>query len=298
MQILRRASGNVQPKLNVADIGSVKVPKVEGSFFDSFSELYEQIVAVRRKSKSLYSQAETMLLEELDLAGEGFEDELTYVVDYSDVAESDRIDADYFQPKYEKLISKLESQDAKPLLEILVNVSARFTPQNQPDQEFNYVELANIDSSIGVISGSSVVLGREAPSRARRLLKPGDVIVSSIAGSIEKAALVDENYTGALASTGFFQFRSDTIQPEVLLVLAKSVVLRLQLERETTGTILPAVPNRALERIAVPILPKPTQQKISDLVRQSHAALKESQQLLEKAKQKVEEMIEKGSKME
>ncbi|MBI2888378.1 MAG: hypothetical protein HYY10_00455 [Candidatus Liptonbacteria bacterium] len=45
----------------------------------------------------------------------------------------------------------------------------------------------------------------------------------------------------------------------------------------------------------VPVLPKTTQKKIAELVRQSHAARKKAKELLEEAKCKVEEMIEKTS---
>lgn len=68
------------------------------------------------------------------------------------------------------------------------------------------------------------MLGKEAPSRARRVLKTGDVIVSSVEGSLGKVAFVDSAQDGYLASTGFFQFRSKEILPEALLMLAKSIV--------------------------------------------------------------------------
>jgi len=97
-----------------------------------------------------------------------------------------------------------------------------------------------------------------------------------------------------LASTGFFQFRSKEILPEVLLVLARSIVLRMQLEKQCAGTILTAVSEKSLKNIVVPILLNSTQQKIADLVRQSHEARKKAKELLEKAKRKVENMIEKG----
>ena len=42
------------------------------------------------------------------------------------------------------------------------------------------------------------------------------------------------------------------------------------------------------------ILPKPTQQKIADLVKKSHRARKEAKALFEEAERKVEEMIERG----
>jgi len=44
----------------------------------------------------------------------------------------------------------------------------------------------------------------------------------------------------------------------------------------------------------VPILPQANQQKITDLVRQSHEARKKAKELLEEAKLKIEQLIEEG----
>ena len=143
-----------------------------------------------------------------------------------------------------------------------------------------------------IIHTASEIKGEDAPSRARRILRQNDVIVSSVEGSLEKVALVHEENEGSLASTGFFQFRTTKILPEVLLVLSKSIVLQTQLKKECAGTILTAVPNESLRRILIPILPPETQQKIAELVKQSHEARRKAKELLEEAKRKVEEAIE------
>ena len=178
------------------------------------------------------------------------------------------------------------------LPEIIEDVPAKFIPK--PDENYHYVELANINSSIGIIDGYSEVLGKEAPSRAKRILRQGDVIVSSVEGSLGKVALVDKTQEGFLASTGFFQFRSKEILPEVLLILAKSLIVKMQLQKRCAGTILMAVPSETLENILIPVVAKPVQQKIAELVRKSHEARKKSKELLEEAKRKVEAMIEKA----
>lgn len=132
------------------------------------------------------------------------------------------------------------------------------------------------------------------PSRAKRILKKDDVIVSSVEGSLEKVALVDRTQEGFLASTGFFQFKSKEIMPGVLLVLAKSMILQMQLKQQTAGTILTAVPKEAIKNILLPVLSQSTQQKIADLIRRSHEARKKAKELLEETKRKVENSIEKG----
>jgi restriction endonuclease S subunit len=283
---------SIQSNFSPAQFRQIKIPifppalqkEIETRLFDSYELLAD--------SKSSYQQAEDLLLEELGLKNFDFEKILSSVVNYSDVLEAERIDAEYFQPKYEKLISKIKERNYKTLPEIIENVPAVFNAASKPSENFKYVELSNINPSVGIIDGFSEVSGREAPGRAKRILKSGDVIVSSVEGSLEKVALVDKEQDGHLASTGFFQLRSDKILPEVLLVIARSLVFQMQLEKQCAGTILTAVPKEAIKNIVVPILPKETQQKIADLVRQSHKARKKAKELLEEAKRKVEGMIE------
>ena len=44
---------------------------------------------------------------------------------------------------------------------------------------------------------------KNAPSRAKRMVYTGDVIASSVVGSVDKAGLVSENENGHIASNGF-----------------------------------------------------------------------------------------------
>lgn len=283
-----------QANVNAEELKKFKIAILPKSEQEKIADLSNQSWKELETSKSLYSQAENLLLEDLGLKDFQVEDDLSFVVNLSDVKSANRVDAEYFQPKYNKLLEKVRQAGAHALTDIIQNVNAKLDPRKTPDETFKYVELANINPSVGVIDGYSEILGKEAPSRAKRMLKTGDVIVSSVEGSLEKIALVSGEQEGYLASTGFFQFRSKEILPEVILVLAKSVVLQWQLKKHCAGTILTAVPNESLQKMFVPTIPKPTQKKIAELVRKSHEARKKSKELLEEAKRKVEGMIEKG----
>lgn len=71
----------------------------------------------------------------------------------------------------------------------------------------------------------------------------------------------------------------------------------MQIERDSAGeSIINHWKSEQLKNLLIPILPKSTQQKISDLVKKSHLARQKSKELLDEAKQKVEELIEKGEK--
>ena len=282
--------------LNCREVEEVRVVIPEKDFQQTIEDLVLESNKLNLEARKIYKEAEGMLLEELGLKDFELDDDLYNVVNFSEVEAANRMDAEYFQPKYEKLIAKLKSQNAKLLPDVIQNVPAKFNPVAEPEKAFQYVELSNINSSIGVIDGFSGIVGKEAPSRAKRILKEGDVMVSSIEGSLEKVALVAIEQERHLASTGFFQFRSNEILPEVLLVLAKSLVFQMQLQKLTAGTILSAVPKEAINNVIVPILARGTQEKIAELVRRSHESRKKAKELLESAKRQVEQIIETQSK--
>ena len=292
MQAKRDGGGSIITHWRPEQIKNILIPilsentqkEIEGIIKNAYQEI--------QKSNRIYSQAENLLLEELGLKDFKVEDNLSYIVNLSEIKSAHRADAEYFQPKYNKLVERIKKHGADPLLSLAQNVAARFNPKSQPTKLFQYVELSNITSSVGTIDGFSEVSGDEAPSRAKRVLKTNDVILSSVEGSLEKVALAGKEQEGYLASNGFFQFRSKDILPEVLLVLAKSFILQMQFGKETAGTILTAVPKEAVKNIVVPKVDKSTQQKIADLVQKSHEARSKAKQLLEQAKNKVEQLIE------
>jgi len=283
-----------QANVNAEELKNFKICVIPRDIQKQISQLSNDAWSEIELSKSLYSQAENMLLKELGLEGFKPEHKLFYTTNLSRAFSVRRIDAEYFQPAYEEVIEKIMNypNGYARLLDCVENVNPSFDPTKYPDRIFSYVELADIDPSIGIIHGASKIRGEDAPSRARRILKKNDVIVSRVEGSLEKVALVNEEHEGYLASTGFFQFRAAEILPQVLLVLSKSVVLQVQLKKECSGTILTAVPNEALKRIIIPNIPTEAQEKIGELVKQSHEARKRAKELLKEAKRKVEEAIE------
>jgi len=292
----RRVRGAVQTGLNINDLKSLPIFLPERLLQDEVAKVVLDARKSYDVSKSFYSQAENLLLEELGLRDFKPKYELSYTASLSQAFRAHRVDAEHFQPAHDQVIDKVKSyRNGYTLLSgCFDTVKADFNPSSNPNNAFHYVELADIDSSIGVIHSASEIKGEDAPSRARRVLRKGDVIVSSVEGSLEKVALVDSEHEGSLASTGFFQFRARTIYPEVLLTLSRSIVLQAQLKRECAGTILTAVPNGSLRRIVVPILHSENQAEIALLVQQSHEARRKAKALLEKAKRAVEIAIEEG----
>lgn len=295
-QMEREALGSMQVELTLDATRNLLIITPLEKLQKEIGDLVKKNYNLKRQSENLYSQAENLLLEELGLKDFKPEYEKTYTANLSDAFSAHRIDAEYFQPAFEQVIEKIKKypNGFKRLLKYVENVKPDFDPTKHPEQTFSYVELADIDSSIGIIHSINEIKGEEAPSRARRILKDQDVIVSSVEGSLEKVALIDKEHDGCLASTGFFQFRPLDILPEVLLILSKTIVLQSQLKKKCSGTILTAVPKESLRNIIIPLLPLKIQQKIASLVQQSHEARRKAKELLEVAKKAVEIAIEKN----
>jgi len=139
--------------------------------------------------------------------------------------ESERIDTEYYLPKYEDYINAVSARKSgvTPLGEVCSIKDCNYTPEDSI--KYRYIELANIGKS-GDITDCSYESGEDPPTRARRIVIQGGVIVSSIEDSLSCCALVMDNYDHALCSTNFYVARSAQINSETLLILFKSLPIQ------------------------------------------------------------------------
>ena len=207
--------------------------------------------------------------------------------------ETGRFDAEYYLPKYEDYCKLVQSyvNGYEPLGDACDIKDTNYSPE--AGVRYKYIELANIGKS-GEITGCDIQDGENLPTRARRLVHQGDVIVSSIEGSLESCALVTDDYDGALCSTGFYVLQSSKLNPETLLTLFKSLPMQQLMKKGCSGTILTAISKPELEKLPVPIIRQEVQEEIAQHVQKSFALRKEAMQLLENAKLTVEQAIENG----
>lgn len=293
LQMKRWFQGNIQMHLALDDVKKIIIPILSTEFQDKIAKLYLNAQKKVELSKKCYKKAEHILLDELNLLEYEDQNTINYSSDLQNVINFNRIDAQYFNPDHATFLDIIKSYENgyDYLLNLINNVKANFNPKHFPDDTFQYIELSNINLSTGIIDGYSLIKGIDAPGRAKRILEEKDLIVSSVEGSLEKVAMVSTEHQGSLASTGFFQFRSEKILPEVLLVLLKSKVVQRQMKRECTGTILTSVPSDSLKRIVIPLIKPEKQETIKEFVLKSHCLRIESYELLDQAKNEIEECI-------
>ena len=296
-QLWRHSRRTEQVNPNCREVERVLVPLLTNGQQKEIGDLVRASFQSSDHSIDLYKQAQHTLESELGLDKLKFKKPVGYTARFSDTITNGRFDADYYHPQFAAIQQTVKnySNGYEPLISIATALKPNIDPAKTPNQRYNYIELSNINPTLGTVDGFGSMLGKDLPSRARRQVINGDVIASAVVGSVDKAAVIDAAQSVFMASTGFFHFRPISVSSEYLLILVKSKCVCMQFQQQSTGGILSAVPDSRLRNIIVPKLPDKLQQKIRDLVLRSHSAKKKSQELLGQAKARVEQLIEEAA---
>lgn len=280
-----------QVNFSPAKFREIAIPVLSLPFQEQIVNLVKSSYYNVKQTKSIYHQAQTLLLSEISLLDWKPNHHLSFVKNYSDTQQAGRFDAEYYQPKYDEIVAAIKSYAGGwDTTENILNIKDKnFSPKEKV--EYKYIELANIGSN-GEINGFMEAEGQDLPTRARRKVTKNDVIVSSIEGSLSSIALIPDEYDGALCSTGFYVVKSDKINPQTLLVLLKSPLGQEQLKKGCSGTILTATNKDEIGNIVLPLVNNEIQNKIQQKVTEYFYLRKQSKHLLECAKKAVEMAIE------
>ena len=290
-QLIRSSSQCAQPHLTITLVKNFDILKAQEVLVEKCSQLYKKHREVLCLSKSLYTSAENYLLECLGMQGFVANPNAYNIKTLKEsFLESGRIDAEYYLPKYEDYTKAVSAYagGVAPLNEVCMIQDDNYTPEAK--QTYRYIELADIGKS-GDIIGCLCEKGEDLPTRARRLVLTGDVIVSSIEGSLGSCALITEDYNHALCSTGFYVVRSSQINSETLLTLFKSEPIQQLLKKGCSGTILTGIGKQEFKQIPIPLIRPEVQAEIAQHIQRSFVLRKEASQLLEEAKLSVEQAI-------
>ena len=294
MEIEKYAMVSNQANFSPAKFREISIPILSNDTQEIIEKYTYSSFDLLKKSEELYNKAESYLLGCLGMISFSANTEAYNVVRLKkSFLETGRLDSEYYLPKYEDYINIVESYPNG--YELLGDMCDIKDNNYIPDDgvRYKYIELANIGKT-GTVMGCDEQNGEDLPLRARRIVHRGDVIISSIEGSLGSCALITDEYDGALCSTGFFVLQSSKLNSETLLTLFKSGLIQNIMKKGCSGTILTAISKSELERIPIPVIRKEVQDEIAQYVRKSFELRKEALQLLGNATLTVESAIENG----
>jgi type I restriction enzyme M protein len=297
--VIRNSSGMVQQGLPLNKVSILPVPILNQKFQIKIKKLIELSWETRESSKELYQQAEDLLLSELGLKDWQPTEQSFAIKSFSEsFLSSDRLDAEYYQPKYEQAEQAIKDCGflCQNLGSFIEKIQNGFDYREYTEEGTPYIRVGDVKN--GQINFDSAV---KIPITMADVNKPvglqvGDILFTR-KGSFGNSAVVTELEIDGIISSEIMLVRLNSaceqeILPEYVSLFLNSKFGYLQVERRVHGVAYYSIAQPDLANLLIPILPKSQQQQIVDKVKLSFSLKLKSKQLLEIAKIGVERAIE------
>lgn len=183
--------------------------------------------------------------------------------------------------------------EKKALGELLAKTET-VDPTKKPNEEFTYLDVASVNKETKEIENATVILGKDAPSRARKLVRTNDVIFATVRPTHSRVALITEEYNEQVCSTGYFVLRGkDYIYNQYLFYFLLTDEFNRQMEKLQKGASYPAVTDAEVKSIFLPF-PKsiPEQQRIVAILDEAFATIAKAKANVEQNLKNTKELFE------
>jgi len=292
--IERGGYGAAQPHIAPSYLKNIPIPLFSEKFQKNIEDMVLKAHAQRENANTLTKEAQTLLEKELGIY------EWTppkqalniSIKKHSETTHANRIDAEYYQPKYDAILEKITSYKGgyKAIHEICTLNKDTF--KIAKDTEYQYVEIGSISVGNGDIT-SSPLLGANLPANCKRVLYKDDILVSKVRPYRGAIAIIDKNdYVGSGAFT-VLQVNKEINKETLYTFLRLPIILALSL-KPSAGTSYPVIVDEDVYNTIIPILDKKIQDIIATKITTAHQSRQLAKQLLELAKSTVENAIEHG----
>ena len=328
-QIHKFTRGAVQKGLILEDMNQIFVPDFSIEFQSKISDLIEKARITISQSIITYSQAESILLKEIGLekevtglnpvevtnkAVEGSNPSIftnnganknVNVKSFKDsFGVTGRLDAEYYQKKYEVVIEKIKSQKYDTLRNI-VTITKSLEPGSNyySDDETGLPFMRVADYNKFGLSEPNKKLTfdyiKDNQDKIDNLKPKKGSILFSKDGSVGTAYHLRHDFEGITSSAilNLKVINEKEVIPEYLTLALNSKLVQMQAERDAGGSIILHWRIGEIQNVVVPIIDYSKQQQIAKLIEESFAIKKESEHLLEVAKRAVEIAIEENEEV-
>jgi type I restriction enzyme, S subunit len=158
-----------------------------------------------------------------------------------------------------------------------------------PDFEFNYVDISSVSATDGIIS-SDLLTFENAPSRARRIARDGDTIISTVRTYLQAIAPVRNVKDNLIVSTGFAVVRPRTVHSGYLSYALRETTFVESIVARSVGVSYPAVNAADVAAISIALPHAAEQESIADFLdRQTgklNVLIAKKREFIEKLKEK------------
>lgn len=285
-----------QANVNAEELKQFKIAMLSMDIQREVEKLSNESWQKSQKSEFSYQQVESLLLNELSLTDFDNIEQLSSIVNLSEIENARRMDAEYFQPKYKIIEDRVAKYNVQKLGDlVLMKKGIEVGAEEYQEEGKVFIRVSSM-TKFGIVESDQKCLSEKLYEKLKADFQPkkGEILLTKDATPGVAYAL-KENIEGIVSGgTLRLQLKDKKVEAEYLALCLNSVIGQMQAERDAGGSVIAHWKLEQIKNVLIPILPIETQKKISELVIAAHEARKKSKELLEQAKRKVEEMIEKG----
>ena len=149
----------------------------------------------------------------------------------------------------------------KKISDIIVKTK-NIIPKNNPQSNFTYIDISSINNDIFSIVSPKIILGKDAPSRAKKEVQINDILFATTRPNLKNIAIIKEQYSNPVASTGFCILRTNNTENKYLFFYLLSNIFYKQVEKYIRGAQYPAISDKDVKSIVIPLPPIKEQKRI------------------------------------
>lgn len=148
-------------------------------------------------------------------------------------------------------------------LKYVASINDEILPEStDPNLDISYVDIGSVDRDQGIVSSDRIAFGN-APSRARRIVRHGDIIVSTVRTYLRAIASITDQNSNAIVSTGFAVVRPHRVSPDFLAYALSECGFVEEIMARSVGVSYPAINPSELGSMLVPL---PSESEQNDIV--------------------------------
>ena len=293
-QINRKQSNSIIQYLNIDDITSIRVPIPSPEIQKYIGDKVRKAEELREEAKRLKKEAETFLYEMIQLKPLNDFDKDMFSFVNSNYIDSERLDSEYYKTKYITLEKLLKSKKVTSFKDIIIeskygaSVPADYTMVGIPFIRGNNLT----DNEINI--DDIVYLNKKLKDEVKdHHVNTGDILITR-SGTVGISVVVDEKCDGFSFGSFMIKLRIDMRiwNPYYIAAFLNSFWGKWQIERLQNGAVQQNINLQEIGRIIIPIISKENQDKIEELIKNYINKKRQSKQLIQEAKQDVEDLIE------
>ena len=166
-------------------------------------------------------------------------------------------------------------------------------PLQSPGVEFDYIDVSSVSNVTFQIETTQRLKGKDAPSRARKLVRTNDILFATIRPTLQRIAVVPKRLDEQVCSTGYFILRPAAgIDHRFVFYFLFTKDFTAQMEGLQRGASYPAVTDADVKAQPIPVPPLPEQQRVVGILSKMFESIATAKANAEKTLQNARALFE------